>query len=288
MADEPGITDTDDTLEFDERALGVADLSDDDIQSIRDAEPSGPAHDADALLEDEEELTVSFGEEDAADQPDDNATMRHMREELRKARAEAAELRKASAPKPIEVGPKPTLADCDFDEEEFEAALDEWKERKAQADSEASQVEERVAAVRKSWEDRNAVYQAKKAALAAPDFDECEAMVDDALGKELSPVILKAAHDPAAMVVALGRNPAKLAELGKIKDPFELTAAIARLEANVKITRGKKAPAPDRPANGSAAMPGSTDKQLEKLEKEAERTGDRTKLIAFKSKLKAK
>ena len=88
------------------------------------------------------------------------------------------------------------------------------------------------------------------------------------------------------MVYALSRNPAKLAELAKIKDPFQLTAEIARLEANVTVTRGKKAPAPDRPAGGSGAMPGGVEKTLARLEKEAETNGgDRSKLIAYKKTL---
>lgn len=34
-------------------------------------------------------------------------------------------------------------------------------------------------------------------------------------------------------------------------------------------------------------MPGSPDKQLEKLEAEAEKTGNRTKIVAYKKKLAA-
>jgi hypothetical protein len=54
------------------------------------------------------------------------------------------------------------------------------------------------------------------------------------------------------------------------------------------VVKKRKAPAPDRAQSGSGAMPIDSDKQLEKLEAEAEKTGDRTKLIAYKKKLKAK
>jgi hypothetical protein len=48
----------------------------------------------------------------------------------------------------------------------------------------------------------------------------------------------------------------------------------------------RKAPAPDRPLRGSATMPGSADKELEKLEKKAAATGERTALIAYKKQLR--
>ena len=54
------------------------------------------------------------------------------------------------------------------------------------------------------------------------------------------------------------------------------------------MVKKRKAPAPDRPSSGAARMPGGVDKQLEKLETEAERTGDRTAVIAYRKKLKAR
>jgi hypothetical protein len=56
------------------------------------------------------------------------------------------------------------------------------------------------------------------------------------------------------------------------------------MEGAVKVTKGRKAPEPDRPLSGSAKMPGGADKELEKLEKEAARNGgDRSKIIAYKN-----
>jgi hypothetical protein len=98
-------------------------------------------------------------------------------------------------------------------------------------------------------------------------------------------VIVKAAADPALFLYALGKSEAKRAELAKIQDPIKLAAAVARMEGAVKVTT-RKAPAPDRAQRGSAPMPGGADKELEKLEKEADRTGDRTKVIAYKRALK--
>jgi hypothetical protein len=45
-------------------------------------------------------------------------------------------------------------------------------------------------------------------------------------------------------------------------------------------------PAPDTPVRGKVIAAGSADKMLDKLEKEAERTGDRSKVIAHKAAMK--
>jgi hypothetical protein len=94
-------------------------------------------------------------------------------------------------------------------------------------------------------------------------------------------VVVKAAVDPALFLYALGKSEAKRSELAKIQDPIKLAAAVARMEGAVKVTT-RKAPAPDRPLSGSGKLPQGGDKELEKLEKEADRTGDMTRLINYK------
>ncbi len=269
MADEPA--ELDDTLELDELAP-----EDDEQQDDPDNPPA-----------DDDELVVSFGDDDASvDKPDDNATIRRMREELRRARAEVAEVRKTNAPAKVEIGEKPTFASCDFDEDAFEEALDEWKAAKADADRQQSERVKQDEQINQAWQADLAALETKKGNLAAVDYDDAEAAVKTDLDLVQQAVIVKAANDPAALIYAIGKNDVKRAELAKIKDPIKLAAAIARLEATVKVTRGKRAPAPDRPASGSASMPGGTDKQLEKLQKEADRTGERTELQKYERLLK--
>jgi hypothetical protein len=128
-------------------------------------------------------------------------------------------------------------------------------------------------------------FEQKKGRLEFEDRDEAISSVQSSLDLVQQAVIVKAAADPALFLYALSKSEAKRDELAKIHDPIKMAAAVARMEGAVKVTKGRKAPDPDRPARGSASMPGGTDKQLEKLEKEADRTGDRTKLIAYKKKL---
>jgi hypothetical protein len=54
------------------------------------------------------------------------------------------------------------------------------------------------------------------------------------------------------------------------------------MEGGIKVVKKRKAPAPDKPLSGAGRMPGGPDKQLEKLEADAERTGDRTAVIAYR------
>jgi hypothetical protein len=100
-------------------------------------------------------------------------------------------------------------------------------------------------------------------------------------------VIVKAADNPALVLYSLGKHPAKLAELSQITDPLKMAAAVARLEGGLKVMPKRKPPEPEEIASGTASVSHGKDKELERLEKEAERTGDRTKLIAYKARQKS-
>jgi hypothetical protein len=218
----------------------------------------------------------------------ENSTVRQMRQALREKDKRIKELEQSSAPKPIDVGEKPTLAGCDFDEERYEAELDAFKERKAAADRQTQTQAEQNRAANEAWQQDLSEFEQKKGAL---QFDDRDDVIDTATGSldmVQQAVVVKAAANPALFLYALGKSEAKRAELSKIQDPIKLAAAVARMEGAVKVTKGRKAPEPDRPLSGSAKMPGGADKELEKLEKEAARNGgDRSKIIAYKARLAA-
>jgi hypothetical protein len=250
-------------------------------------EERDPDADPDAEVNDEDEQpSVSFeGEE--AEPAEPNSVIRTMRQQLREKERRIAELEKSSAPQTIEIGEKPTMASCEFDEERYEAELDAYKERKAAADRQTETQAEQSRKANEAWQQDLAAFEGKKAGLEFEDRDEAIETVTASLPTQWHlPAIVKAAQDPALFLYALSKSPAKQAEIAKIEDPIKLAAAVARMEGAVKVTKGRKAPEPDRPLSGSASMPGSADKELEKLEKEAERNGgDRTKVIAYKKRL---
>jgi hypothetical protein len=239
-------------------------------------------------VNDEEETVIAFdGEEE--DAPGDSTVIRRMRQELRDAKKRVSELERQSAKPKVEIGPKPTLEGCEYDEDRFEAELDAWKERKAQASQHEAQIEEQNRRANESWQRDVNAYAQRKATLGVSDYETSETAVSAALNEVQQAVIVKAAQDPAALIYALGKSDTKLAELAKYDDPIKLAAAIARMEGAVKVMKRKKAPELDRPQRGTGStVQLSTDEQLAKLEKEAERTGNRTKVIAFKRKLREK
>jgi hypothetical protein len=235
--------------------------------------------------DEDEQPSVSFeGEEE--EPPEPNSVIRTMRQQLREKERRIAELEKSSAPQAIEIGEKPTMASCEFDEERYEAELDAYKERKAAADRQTETQAEQSRKANEAWQQDLAAFEGKKASLEFEDRDEAIETATASLPTQWHlPAIVKAAQDPALFLYALSKSPAKQAEIAKIEDPIKLAAAVARMEGAVKVTKGRKAPEPDRPLTGSGRMPSGPDKELEKLEKEAERTGDRTKIIAHKKRL---
>lgn len=282
--DRPLDEDQDDTLELTE---------DMEIEDTDTDQNAGDDETDDATTgegDDEEETVISFDGDDAddADKPGDSSVIRRLRQELRESKRRAAELERTNTKPKVEVGPKPTLAECGFDEEAYDAALEAWRDKKAAAEAEDAKAEEEVRRANESWERDLSAYNVRKASIGIPDFSEAEEAVKTALNPMQQAVIVKAASDPAALVAALGKSEAKLAELAKFEDPIKMAAAVARMEGAVKVIKRKKAPAVDRPASGSASMPGGADKKLEKLEKEADRTGDRTNLIRYRRSLDAK
>ena len=101
-------------------------------------------------------------------------------------------------------------------------------------------------------------------------------------------VILQGAKRPELLIYALGKNPAKAKELAAIKDPVKFAFAAAELETKLKVADRKVTTEPERVVTGSARISGTVDSTLERLRAEAEKTGDMSKVLAYKRGLKRK
>lgn len=230
----------------------------------------------------EEEFSIEIeGEEAEEEQP----LIKDLRQQLRDAKREVADFRKAQMPK-IEVGEKPTLESCDYDADAFEAKLDEWKDRKRQADAQEEEAT-KTAEVRNHEFQRKAIhYKARLQALPIPDDqkEEAEKIVIAALPQIIQSTIIEYMDDPAKIVVALAKHPQKLQQIANEPDPIRALLALKEMERNLKVVTRKRPPAPEAETivRGSAQFARS-DKRLEQLEKEALRTGDRSKLIAYRA-----
>jgi hypothetical protein len=264
-------------------------------------EPKTPIDDEDdeLLLEDQDALqpeeegedVLTFGD-DIDEKDDDTNLVRHLRQQIKerdKRLAEAA--RAAPQSKPVEVGPKPTLADCEYDEEKFEREYEAWKERKSAADSQQTNVQQKSHEQERIWSQRLGQALEQKAALGKTDADDAFENVRAALGEERASAIIYMAEDgnAAKLMYALGTHPTKLAELAAQQDPIRFVKDVAKLEGQLKMVKRKSPPDPDVPERGSARISReTTDKKLAKLEEEAARTGDRTAVARYKKSLKEK
>lgn len=244
----------------------------------------GDAEEGDEAEEQSETVIGFEGDEAAPASEGESSVIRDMRRAMREKDRRIAELERGTAPKKVEVGEKPTLESCEYDEERFETELDAWKGRKAAAERQDEVEQERTKKDTEHWAERHRLYEDGKAKLGKSDFEAAETDVSNALPVETMAIIMQA-EKSAELVYALSRNPAKLEELSKL-NPLRAAMMVGKLEDKLTVTT-RKLPQPDRPVVGDAS-PGAADKELARLEKEAERTGDRTKIRAYKKQLQAR
>jgi len=240
--------------------------------------------------EDTEEVVVSIGEE--APPPEEHTPAPEWVKELRKTNRELQRQNRElqgklqAAPteiKPVVIGNKPKLEDHDYDAEKYEEALTNWFERKRQADDVNAKQEAEVMNQQKAWQAKLDGYGKAKAELRVKDFEDAEEVAQQVFSITQQGVLLQGADNPALVVYALGKNPVKAKELAEIKDPVKFAFAVAKLEKDLKVTNRKAAPAPERIVTGTGRSSGAVDSTLERLRADAERTGNMTKVIAYKA-----
>lgn len=253
----------------------------------------------DVVLENEEgdEIVITIdGESPTPDEEHDDTKAPDWVKELRKNHRELVkknreleeELTKVKPKEPeLTLSPKPTLADCDYDADEFEAKLEKWHEEKLQYDAKQREAEDKRKAETEAWQSKLNGYMQAKTELKVKDFNDVETLVKSHFSVTQQGIIIDAATDPAVMIYAIGKNPKLLKELSEIKNPAQFSFALGKLEGKLKVTE-RKAPPPMRSVEGSGSAGSAIDSTLEKLRKEAEQTGNYSKVVAYKNELKRK
>lgn len=237
------------------------------------------------------ETAVEEDEQKLATAPEWVRDLRKTQRELQKKNRELeAKLREKDATPEVKAPPlgvKPTLEGHDYDTEQYEAALEAWHAKKRDADAVEAQQRDAKAADQREWQKKLNSYNEAKKKLKVKDYDDAESVVLENLDVTQQGIVLQGAEDAALIIYALGRNPVKAAELAAIKDPVRFAFAIAKLETKLKVSPKKPAPpAPERRIEGSGAKSGTVDSTLDRLRAEAEKTGDISKVVAYKRKLK--
>ena len=242
----------------------------------------------------EEEVVVSIGEE--APPPEEHTQAPEWVRELRKTNRELQRQNRElqgrlqvqpTEAKPVAIGNKPKLEDHDYDADKYEEALTSWFERKRQADDVNARQEAEAQNQQKAWQAKLEGYGKAKAELRVKDYEEAETVAQELFSITQQGVVLQGADNPALVIYALGKNPKKAKELSDIKDPVKFAFAVAKLEKELKVTNRKQAPAPERVVTGTGRSSGAVDSTLERLREEASRTGNMTKVIAYKRQKKA-
>jgi len=252
---------------------------------IEDQEqPAEGETDDETKPEDDAETVIAFADSAPKETEEQESSVlrevrKKMREHERRAKAAEAELAQLKAPAKPKLGPKPTLEASDYDSDKHEQALEQWLKQKAAVDAEEAEARRAQERQAEEWGQTVQKYREGKQALRRPDFDDAEANVVAALDMVQQNIILAAADRPEALIYALGRDEAKLAEVAKIKDAVKFTAKIAKLETTLTVaTKTKTPPPPARSVNGNAPTTATGNSIKRALEK-AEKSDDVTDLV---------
>lgn len=274
-----------------------------DNQEVESQEDPEETQDESSQSDDEtsedEEFVITVGDEEPEPSDEDDFSgkpaptwVKDLRKKEREARKRIKELeaqvqQAKPADKPIEVGPKPKLSDFDYDEDQFESAVEQWHERKRQVEQQqaAKQAEEEKA--KQAWQTKMQSYEERRQNVASKvrDFEEVEEAAKDKLTATQQGILIHAADNPELILYHLGKNPKKAQELSEITDPIQFAFAAAKLDSQMKIQTRKPSTQPERKPSGSAGLSGVVDQKLAQLEAKAAKTGDRTELIKYKKSL---
>jgi hypothetical protein len=273
-----------------------------------DAEPGATA-DAD-----DGELTITLGEEDPDDDDETGVeetavpVLRKVRNELKertrglrardreiaelKARLEQVSSPGAAAAQ--QLGPEPSMddADVDYDGEKFKAKYKAWAALKQQRDAEDAKRAAATEAQNRRWQERFDTVNTAGKSLKVPDHDDAVAAFETTFSPLQRGIILGGPDDAklsAQLRYALGRAPKVAKELAAIEDPVKFTFAVADLmNKKLKVAPRRTAPTPERVVRSSVAGANANDNTLEKLREEARKTGDLSKVVAYKAEQRKK
>ena len=244
--------------------------------------------------EEDGEVIITIGDEEGS-APKKQPTpewVKELRQNWREAKKEnrelKAQLEAVQAPVKVEVGAKPKQEDYDYDTDLYENALTEWFERKREADAQAAKIEQQQQQQADEWQRELARYAEAKGQLKVNDFDEAEATILETLSQTQQGILVQGADNAALIVVALHRNPDKLQEFARIKDPVKFAFAVAKLEKDLKVTNRKIPPPPEKKVVSNGPSSDAVDSTLERLRADAARTGDYTKVSQYKHQQRAK
>jgi hypothetical protein len=242
------------------------------------------------------ELVVSLGDEPSEPPPkEESSVIRTLRQITKSQAKELKELRQRAAPAEdsptAKLRAEPTMEAHDFDADAFKEDWRKWNSEKAAleraAEDKKRSKQQAEESERAAWNAKLEVHAKRRAELPVKDYDAAEETVFDLLDETQRGIVINYSDNSALLVYALGRNPAKLSDLAACKDPGAFIKAMTKLESNLKTSKRRPETKPEtRIERGAAGVSTSSASELEKLRAEAEKTGNYTKVMAYKARLK--
>lgn len=257
-----------------------------DIDDSQDDEQDADGGEAESQDDsDDDALDFSFDDDGDSSDPfkgqEAPEWVKKVREENRELKRQLKQREAQQMPQQL-LREEPTLDDHDYDDEAFKQDYAQWLQEKQQIDAQ-------VQAERQKYQQYHERYKADVDAIKAkaPDYDEVELSVVDVLSEQKQGLLQMLVDNPAKVVYALGKNsPAQLDRLSKLDDiQFAKQIVLMEMQMSSKTkSRNQNKPKPKTHELEGAA--GGADTRLAKLEAEADRTGDRSKVAAYKKQMR--
>ena len=279
-------------IEDDDEELDTEIDSETEVDDEEEADEAGAEVDSEEDEEgDEDDVVIEIAGESPP--PEDDAKAPEWVRDLRKSHREQqrenkqlkdqlAKLSSTVQPKTVELGKKPTIEAADYDSDLYEQQLTDWFDRKKAVEAQQERQEAERRSQQDAWNATLATYGEHRKTLKVKDFEDAETVVQDELSNTQQGMILQGADNPALVVYALGKNPKKAKEIASIKDPVKFAFAVAKLETQLKVTNRKASTKPETTITGKAMKSGTVDSNLERLRAQAEKSGDYSKVTAYK------
>ena len=238
----------------------------------------------------QEEDVITIGDEE--EEPEDKAPEwvrdlrkkhRHMKQRNRELEQKLAQYEQTQQ-QTADPGLKPTLEGCDYDSDQYEQKLSNWYEAKRRHEETTAKLKEEQQRQLQAYQEKVDEYQERKKSLKVRDYDEAESIVEDTLSVPQQNIIIEGAENPALLVYALGKNPKRIKELAKIKNYVRFAFEVAKLEKQLKVNRRKPRTEPEKTIKSTGTLSGTTDRTLDRLREEAAKTGDMSKVHAYRRK----
>lgn len=182
---------------------------------------------------------------------------------------------------------KPTLEDFDYDQDAYEVAYQEWFSDNQKVEAKKAEMQKEQERQAQEWQEKLDSFEASKKKLKVKDYEDAEEYVLSNFDQTQQGIIVQGSDNPALSIYAIGKNSKVAKELANIKDPVKFAFAVAKMESKLKYSKKKARTNPEGSLKSSGTGGTSVDNTLARLEKEAEKTNDRSKIVAYKRKLRA-